>query len=117
MTTTPAHPAEIAELQAEIDRLRAEVDRLTEIGGSREPDGPPPFVLTPPSEEYRALYQRLDLHPGAIGPAWKEIRVGVCPSCKGKLTGNGGEDDPWRYCPRCGLAWAAEPASFGVRED
>ena len=105
-------------LTEEVTRLQGEVDRLSALGGgmSAEEIGTPPFVLTPPSEEYRALYVRLGLGPGEIGPAWKEARMGRCPSCHGKLDGEGGEDNPWRLCAPCALEWAAEPDSFGVRE-
>jgi len=107
----------VAETMAEeVERLRGEVDRLERVGAQGAEVGTPPFVLTPPSEAYRALYDRLELGPNAIGPAWKEIRQGRCPSCHGKLDGPGGEPDPWQLCAPCALEWAAEPTSFGVRE-
>jgi hypothetical protein len=111
-----AHLAEIREMSAEIDRLRSEVDRLERVGAQGAEVGPPPFVLTPPSEELRPLYARLGLGPGEIGPTWKVIRTGVCPQCRGKLDGQGGDDDPWRQCAPCALDWAAEWDVFGVRE-
>jgi hypothetical protein len=62
------------------------------------------------------LYTRLGLSPIETGPTKVIVRMGLCPACRGKLDGRGGEDDPWRLCSPCALEWAAEPSSFGVRE-
>jgi hypothetical protein len=101
----------------EVDRLHTEIDRLTEIG-LRGDVGTPPFILSPTPDEARyALWDRLGLiqTPG-MQAAWRTIRVGVCPQCRGKLDGRGGPLAPWRLCAPCAVQWAGEPNAFGVRE-
>jgi hypothetical protein len=78
---------------------RAEADRCVSQGNAfwHNPDLCERINAILPAEITRAAFAEVRIVPGEIT--------------------EGGEDDPWRYCPRCCLSWAAEPASFGVRED